>query len=326
MSDDNSEEKPPFPRAKLAFYVIGSVVAIPLAKSGWDALMAGDYVRGGFALAAGAVSATAAFSFEYWESHLAEPTRKLIRDLLEKKAIIATIVLLFAAYSTVVIPDLMKKITSDQPSFNAQLDLANQKIASLQSQLDTKTRELSSAQNELNKMRTGSNPTPQPQTLETEKSPPTAVDVAIKISIWESVSTVNLRALINAYNKMDELLSSWSERIKSQEGRDVLSGGLANSTAAYMGASGDLEILRTAYPNYPDVSSALIQLHRADLAKASADFSNAVLKGDPNYSSPDYANKLRPLAGALRREMKVTVDWLNDLRKTAATQLNALSK
>jgi hypothetical protein len=63
MSDEGPAIKPkaPFPRAQLLFYVIGTVVAAPLGKSGWDALMIGDYLRGGLALTAAVAAAIGAF-------------------------------------------------------------------------------------------------------------------------------------------------------------------------------------------------------------------------------------------------------------------------
>jgi hypothetical protein len=110
MSDGNPSEREPFPRAQLYFYVIGTVIAAPLAKSGWDALMAGDYVRGAIALSAAVVAAAGAFSFQYWESHLEEPTRKVIRELVSNKALVAASAIIFFGYVAVVVPDFIERV------------------------------------------------------------------------------------------------------------------------------------------------------------------------------------------------------------------------
>jgi hypothetical protein len=110
MSDADHNEREPFPRAELYFYIIGTVVVPPLAKSGWDALMAGDYFRGLLAITAALVAAVGAFSFRYWESHLEEPTRKAIREIAKNKAIVGALALIFIAYVGVFIPDLIQKL------------------------------------------------------------------------------------------------------------------------------------------------------------------------------------------------------------------------
>jgi hypothetical protein len=116
MSNDDPNEREPFPRAQLYFYVIGTVVAGPLAKSGWDGLMAGDTFRGALALSAAIVAAAGAFSFQYWESHLQEPTRKAIRELAKNKAIVAVLTLIFTAYVGVLLPDLVERIVRLNPT------------------------------------------------------------------------------------------------------------------------------------------------------------------------------------------------------------------
>jgi hypothetical protein len=224
----------------------------------------------------------------------------------------------------VVIPDFIKQLTSDRTSLESELNRANQTISLLQSQLEAKNRELSTVRAELNKTRDGKNQSVPPP--EVDKPRPTAEETATKISIWESVSTVNLSALVIAYNKIDEALSKWPDLIKSQEGRVQLNQTLVNGTAAYVAASNDIETLGSAFKAYPEVSVALVQRNRNDLLKASADFSSAVINGNTDFSSSNYANKLRPLAGALRREMTTSVHWFDDLRKTATEQLKELSK
>jgi hypothetical protein len=115
MSGDNPNERKPFPHAELSFYVIGTVVAAPLAKSGWDALMAGDYVRGSLALGAAIVAAAGAFSFRYWESHLQEPTRRVIRELVSNKVIVAVLFLIFSGYFAVVVPNFIERLQKLNP-------------------------------------------------------------------------------------------------------------------------------------------------------------------------------------------------------------------
>jgi tRNA_anti-like len=62
------------------------------------------------ALLAAIVAAAGAFSFQYWESHLQEPTRKVIRELVSNKALVAASVLIFSAYVGVVVPDLIGRL------------------------------------------------------------------------------------------------------------------------------------------------------------------------------------------------------------------------
>jgi hypothetical protein len=124
MSHDNPNERKPFPHAELYFYVIGTVVAAPLAKSGWDALMAGDYVRGGLALSAAIVAAIGAFSFRYWESHLQEPTRRVIRELVSNKAIVAALFLIFSGYLAVVVPNFIERLHKLNPETSPPVKVA----------------------------------------------------------------------------------------------------------------------------------------------------------------------------------------------------------
>lgn len=115
MTDGNSNEKKPFPHDELLFYVIGTVVAAPLAKSGWDALMAGDYVRGGIALSGAIVAAAGSFSFRFWKSHLEEPTRRIIREIAANKAIVAALLLVLLGYVVVVFPHFTEKLARFNP-------------------------------------------------------------------------------------------------------------------------------------------------------------------------------------------------------------------
>ena len=132
MGDDEQPKQPdPFPRAELWFYVIGTVVAAPLAKSGWDALMAGDKLRGALSLTAAAVAAVGGFSFKYWESHLATPTRAVIREFISNRMVVGAVLLIFLAYGFVVLPDLSKDrpaaATTSEQAFKSRIaDLENQ--------------------------------------------------------------------------------------------------------------------------------------------------------------------------------------------------------
>jgi hypothetical protein len=117
-------------------------------------------------------------------------------------------------------------------------------------------------------------PARQPEKPEEKLSPE---DIATKLSIWESVSTSNLALMINAYNLMDAGFARWPRMIDSADSRRQLYQDITNSTAAFAKAVGDLETLRSEYPEYKDVSEVLvIQPYMANLAKASSDFSNAI--------------------------------------------------
>jgi len=171
------------------------------------------------------------------------------------------------------------------------------------------------------------NPVSSPPNSVSPQPEPTlgAEEIATKISIWESVGNVNHNALVIPYNQIDASLTQWPDLIKSASGRQKLHDDLVSNTAAFWAASNDLETLRSNYKEYPEISDALAQTRRADLAKASSDFSGAVIKENMDYSSPDYVSKLRPLAGALRREMNATVKWINELQKTSTAELKKLS-
>jgi hypothetical protein len=109
MADDpDTSAKPPFPKGDLYFYIAGSVIAAPLGKAGIDALIAGQYFKAALALSAGIAIATGAFSYKYWESHLSEPTRRLIQDISRYKAVLAGAILALAAYSFVVVPNFIE--------------------------------------------------------------------------------------------------------------------------------------------------------------------------------------------------------------------------
>ena len=152
-----------------------------------------------------------------------------------------------------------------------------------------------------------------------------AEDIATKMGVWESVSNSNTRELTMAYNSLDLPLSQWVDRIKTPDGRHQLYNDLINSTAAYMAASNDLDILRSEYPNYQDISDALAQPHRSELQRVAANFANAVSK-IPDNPQPNFDIQLRPLAGALRREMDATQAWLTGLVRTAGQSRKLLSE
>ncbi len=151
-----------------------------------------------------------------------------------------------------------------------------------------------------------------------------AEDIATKTSIWESVKSINLSALINAYNSLDLVLAKWPQRIDAPQNRKQLYQDIANALAAYSAASKDLDILRSEYPNYRDVQDGLAQPNRSELERAAINFANAI-NGAPENPPPNFAIELRPLAGAFRREMDETRDWLHSVQQSANQGLAALS-
>jgi hypothetical protein len=147
MSDDMGEQPkpPPFPKADLYFYVAGTVIAAPLGKAGIDALFAADYFRALLALTAGISVAVAAFSYRYWESHLSEPARKLIRDLSRYKAFLSVALLVLAAYSFVVVPNFIEVLRG-----RSELEERYRKqIDNLRAEIKLKTQEFISSQQAL---------------------------------------------------------------------------------------------------------------------------------------------------------------------------------
>jgi hypothetical protein len=147
MPKDDQPEHEPFPRADLYLLILSTIVAAPLGKSGWDALMTGDYVKGGLALTAGAVALIGGFSFKYWQSHLAAPTRKMFREIVSNRSLVAAGGLIFISYGFVVLPDLVRTIDPPQRNseilqLKSQLKEAQDQNASLQLQLISALKEL----------------------------------------------------------------------------------------------------------------------------------------------------------------------------------------
>ena len=140
MSSDEPKEREPFPQAELYLLLLSTIVAAPLAKSGWDALMASDLLRGTLALVAGAAALTIGFSFKYWETHLAEPTRRIIREIVSNKLLFAAAILALLGYGFVVIPDIARRVSPTSEleitELRSRLKLADQRIASLEFQLE----------------------------------------------------------------------------------------------------------------------------------------------------------------------------------------------
>jgi hypothetical protein len=184
-----------------------------------------------------------------------------------------------------------------------QLDQATQTLADARRQLES-----SKQQKDTGDALKGA----APQAVQANLSPE---EIATKISIWESVSGSHLNALVGAYNALDLAQSRWTQLAKSSEGRRQLYEQLVNADAAFVGASTDLEALRSAYPSYLDVANALAQQPRVPtLHKAALDFANAIIKDGASEI------EVRPLAGALRREMDSMQIWMHDLRVTANQQ------
>jgi hypothetical protein len=61
------------------------------------------------------VAAVGGFSFRYWESHLQEPTRRVIRELVSNKAIVAALFLIFSGYLAVVVPNFIERFHKLNP-------------------------------------------------------------------------------------------------------------------------------------------------------------------------------------------------------------------
>ncbi len=150
-------------------------------------------------------------------------------------------------------------------------------------------------------------------------------EVATKISIWDSVINSNLHTLVDDFNALDLAQSRWPRLVNTPDGRRQLYQDITNAVAAYAAASKDLDILRSEYPNYQDVADALAQPHRSDLERAASNFADAISKV-PQDPPPNFEVQLRPLAGALRREMDATQSWLHTLGVTANQNHKALSE
>ena len=162
----------------------------------------------------------------------------------------------------------------------------------------------------------------------TPQAPPTKLsseDVATKISIWDSVINSNLHILVDDFNALDLEQSRWPRLVNTADGRRQLYQGITTAVAAYVAASKDLDILRSEYPSYQDVADALAQPHRSELERAASNFADAISKV-PQDPPPKFEVQLRPLAGALRREMDATQSWLHTLGVTANQNRKALSE
>ena len=135
----------------------------------------------------------------------------------------------------------------------------------------------------------------------------------------------NLHILVDDFNALDLEQSRWPRLVNTADGRRQLYQGITTAVAAYVAASKDLDILRSEYPSYQDVADALAQPHRSELERAASNFADAITKV-PQDPPPKFEVQLRPLAGALRREMDATQSWLHTLGVTANQNRKALSE
>jgi hypothetical protein len=167
---------------------------------------------------------------------------------------------------------------------------------------------------------------PQPESVSSQPEPTlSAEELATKLSIWESVSTSNYNSLANAFNSIDAAQARWTRLIGSADGRHQLHSDLAQATTAYMKASNEIETLKLEYPKYQDVATALTQPNRQEFARAAENFANAINNVSESDVPPDLEVRLRPLAGALKRELNTTQKWLNSLSRIANAKRAELS-
>jgi hypothetical protein len=87
----------------------------------------------------------------------------------------------------------------------------------------------------------------------------------------------------------------------------------------------EVRSVMSEYPGDQDVAYALDQPYRESLSKAIQDFADEINEA-PQPLPPDYDVKLRPLAGALKREMNLMQGWLSHLGQIANEQRAALSE
>lgn len=148
---------------------------------------------------------------------------------------------------------------------------------------------------------------------------------ATRLSIWDSVGKANHAALVNGLNQMEAAVDRWPNLVKTPDGRRQLYQDIINATASYRGASDEIESLRAQYPAYQDVEDTLRQPNRAALVQASEALSSAIIRIPPEITADDEV-KLRPLVGALQREMDQTAIWLKSLQTTAQQKRAQLSR
>jgi hypothetical protein len=163
-----------------------------------------------------------------------------------------------------------------------------------------------------------------PSQKKDDSTPLTAEERATKISIWDSVINSNLHVLIDAFNTLDLSQTRWTQLIKTADGRRQLYQDITNPTAAYVGASKDLEILRSEYRNFPDVDAVLDQPGKSELERTASNFANAISR-IPENAPPNFDVQLRPLAGALKIQMDATQKWLQTVSTAANQNRKALS-
>jgi hypothetical protein len=149
-------------------------------------------------------------------------------------------------------------------------------------------------------------------------------ELATRLSIWDSIATSNFNLLAGAFNSLDAAQSRWTQ-ISSANGRQQLNSDLSQAIAAYRRAFHEVETLQSEYPQYEDVRSALTQPNIIAFLNAADNFSNAV-GNVPEHDPPkDLEVRMRPLAGALKREMNVTQRWLSSLQQTANEKRTGLT-
>jgi hypothetical protein len=168
-------------------------------------------------------------------------------------------------------------------------------------------------------------PEQKPASLKPPQTDQSPEQTESKIGIWDSVINSNLRILVEDFNALDLVLSRWPRLVTDANGRRQLYQDITNAAAAYLGASRDLEILRSEYPNYQDVADALAQPNRSELERVAANFADAIAKL-PQEPPANFEVSLRPLAGAVRSQMNVTQDWLTNLSRTANRNLEQLRR
>jgi hypothetical protein len=212
------------------------------------------------------------------------------------------------ATTPVIIHDAPTVTGFTQQQVDEKLAAANAKI---QSDLNAANDKINALQAAINK---GNAPPSPPPSYSDE-------EIGIRSDLWHSIQNDTNR-IVEAYNFGDALLSQWQSQVGVN--KDSYLQRVGGFRKDVTNASEAIEKLRRDYPKYQDISAAIDQTYLGPLLNSIDQFSSGI-SALPTPPPLNYETTIRPLAGAIRVQMQVWLNWISSVRSTAGAKLNQLA-
>jgi hypothetical protein len=148
-------------------------------------------------------------------------------------------------------------------------------------------------------------------------------DISIQVDLWSGIQSNLFNALIGALNEGFEIQSNWRDMIPAHKYQLIEK--ITNFRQHLQDANGKLQELASEYRRFSDLSDALLPPNGPRIIEI-VDNLYSELNSLPEPLPPDYDSRIRPLSGALKRELDSTVSWIKSSRETATQKLQVLGK